>query len=246
MRALVTNDDGVASPGLHALAAAALKTGWDVVVAAPFRESSGSSASLTALEADGCVVTERREIPDLSQVPVYAVRATPAFIVFTAVRGAFGPIDLVLSGINRGPNTGTAVLHSGTVGAAMTAASHDRPAMAVSLLAGEGDPHWETACDVVAPLLAEPQQLRRGTVLNVNVPDVPFEQLRGVRQAPLAKFGAVQLTIKQVGEGFIRVAMQDVEPDTEHTDASLLAAGYSTVTALRLPCEAEDFAFATR
>src|SRR5205823_6443359 len=149
----ITNDDGVESAGLHHLAEAAVAAGLDVVVAAPVRESSGSSASLSALDADGRVVTERRDVPMLDGVPVYAVHATPAFIAFTAVREAFGQVDLVISGINRGPNTGIATLHSGTVGAALTAAAHGLRGLAVSLATDRPDPHWATAVSVARPVL---------------------------------------------------------------------------------------------
>src|SRR5947209_10702198 len=116
--ALVTNDDGVDSPGIRALAAVAVRSGLDVVVAAPSWNSTGASASLTAVEKDGRFLVEDRTFDELPDLPVFAVEGAPAFIVRAAVRGAFGdPPDIVLSGINWGTNTGHAVLHSGTVGA---------------------------------------------------------------------------------------------------------------------------------
>jgi 5'-nucleotidase len=125
VHAVVTNDDGIGSEGLRMLAGAAVRAGWDVVVAAPDRQASGSGAAMTAVQADGQVVVERHRLPGIETVPAYAVQAAPGFIAFTAVRGAFGRRpDYLLSGINLGPNTGQAVLHSGTVGAAMTAATH--------------------------------------------------------------------------------------------------------------------------
>src|SRR5687768_6804026 len=118
MRVLVTNDDGIDSPGILALARAALEVGLDVTVAAPSWDSSGASASLTAVERDGRFLLSKETLPGLDGVRAFGVEAAPAFIVRAAVRGAFGPEpDLVLSGVNHGPNTGHAVLHSGTVGA---------------------------------------------------------------------------------------------------------------------------------
>src|SRR3954469_21966815 len=114
MRVLVTNDDGIDSVGLHRLARVAVGAGWDVVVAPPDQEYSGSSASLTALPAladGGRLLVHERRIPDLGAERVLAVEATPGFIVFACARGAFGERpDLILSVINRGPNTGTAIL----------------------------------------------------------------------------------------------------------------------------------------
>jgi 5'-nucleotidase len=130
-RILVTNDDGVEAPGLHALATAASEAGFAVVVAAPREEQSGMSASLTAVTSEGRVVVERRTA---GRFPVYAVAASPAYIVVLNDLEVFGPrAEVVLSGINRGANAGNAVLHSGTVGAALTAATQGLRAMAVSL-----------------------------------------------------------------------------------------------------------------
>ncbi len=91
MRALVTNDDGVASPGLLALTRAALAEGLEVVVAGPARESSGASAALTATESDGRLLLESIELDGLDGVASDAVRAAPAFIVRAGVTGVFGP-----------------------------------------------------------------------------------------------------------------------------------------------------------
>src|SRR5690606_2606707 len=113
-RALVTNDDGIRSPGLCELARIAAGLGWDVVVAAPAAEASGSSAAITGTgtvavtgqdeygRADRSTIrVERRELETLPGVPAYAVHAAPALIALLAAHGAFGEIpDVVLSGIN--------------------------------------------------------------------------------------------------------------------------------------------------
>src|SRR5690606_18354019 len=143
-------DDGIDSPGLTVLAERAAAEGYEVVVAAPRRESSGASAALMGTEADGRLIVERRSPPGLTDdVESFGVRATPALITLVAAYGGFGPPpDLVLSGINRGANTGHATLHSGTVGAALSASTHGMLAMAVSL--NSADPkHWDTAGYVV-------------------------------------------------------------------------------------------------
>lgn len=241
MRALVTNDDGIESVGLHRLAEAAADAGFDVVVAAPGKDSSGASASLTAVRADGRVMVERRTLDDVPGVTAYAVGATPAFITLLATRGAFGPPpDVVLSGINLGHNAGQAVLHSGTVGAALTAAAQGCRGMAVSTAVAEV-PHWDTAAAAargLLPWLAERAPAR--TALNVNAPDAAPAAVRGYRTASLATFGAVQANVEEAGRGYVRVQMAAVESaDEPGTDAALLADGWVTLTLLQPICEAD-------
>ena len=153
LRVLVTNDDGISSEGIRHLALVAQAAGPDVVVAAPRDQASGSSASLTAVEAEGRILVEDRHLDGLDGVPTYAVAATPGFITLIATRGAFGRVpDVVMSGINKGANTGTAILHSGTVGVALTAGTNGCRALAVSL-AGESPTNWETAARVTSQVL---------------------------------------------------------------------------------------------
>jgi 5'-nucleotidase len=235
-RAVITNDDGIASVGLRALARAALDAGLDVVVAAPDGEASGSGAALTAEAGDGQVAVKRAELDGLAGVPAYAVAAAPAFIVLSALRGAFGPApDLILSGINRGPNTGHVVLHSGTVGAALTGAMRGVRAAAFSL--NVRDPaallHWDTAAGLVPQVLAALRELPPGALLNVNVPNLPAADLRGVRAAGLATRGAVQFSAAVTSDEHLQVTMTETPNAPEPgSDAALLGAGYATVTAL--------------
>ncbi|MEA2615961.1 MAG: 5/3-nucleotidase [Chloroflexota bacterium] len=242
MRALVTNDDGIASAGIRALAGAALAAGLEVVVAAPAEEASGSSAALTAVQADGRVVVEQHRLDGLEDVPAYGVAAAPAYIVRIATRGAFGAApDVVLSGINRGANTGRAVLHSGTVGAALTARTQGLPGLAVSL-AGAHPEHWETAAGVAGEVLRHLLAAGEPLVLNLNVPDLPPRRVRGLRRARLAPIGRVQTTITDIGKGYVQIGVA-AEEDAEHepdTDTALVAAGFATVTALHSICERDD------
>ncbi len=244
MRVLVTNDDGIDSPGLRTLVDVAVRAGLDVVVAAPHIERSGSSASLVATTDDGRILVRPEKLPGLETVEAYGVEATPAYLTWAGLRGAFGTTpDLVLSGVNRGPNTGHAVLHSGTVGAALTATAHGVPAIAVSMTAA--DPvHWDTAADVAARTLGWLLGIadRRPVVLNVNVPDVPLDRLRGLTAAPLASFGAVQADVTDTGEGFVTLTFTDIDVTTEPgTDAALQEDGWATVTPLAGPRAVEAF-----
>jgi 5'-nucleotidase len=232
----VTNDDGISSPGLLWLAAMAADAGFEVIIAAPAFESSGSSASIAAAESDGKIVMERRRLDGLEGVPAYAVKAPPALITLIAGHGAFGtPPDLVLSGINRGANVGRAILHSGTVGAALTAGVNGARGIAVSLDVGTHTDNlrWSTACDVVHRLLAFVTEQPAGAVLNLNVPDVAPDKVAGLREAPLAPFGVVQTTMTEQGEGHIRLSVAEDSGTYEPgTDADLLAQGYATVTSI--------------
>jgi len=250
LHCLVTNDDGIASPGLALLARVALDAGLSVVVAAPMRDTSGASASITAMEEDGRFVVERCPLPGLEGCDTYGVEGLPAFIALTGCRGAFGPIpDVVLSGINHGPNTGFAVLHSGTVGAALTASTQGARAMAVSLHSGAhirvphhaGTPHWETAAEVARQVLPRLLDSPPRTVLNVNVPNVPRGEVRGIRPARLASFGAVQFNVVEKGEGYAKIGLSEMEAELETgTDAALVADGWATLTALQAVCQAGD------
>jgi len=239
--ALVTNDDGIDSEGLRQLAVAADDAGLGVVVAAPATEASGSSAAMTAGHAEGRIVVKRRELVGLDQVPAYAVDALPAFIAFTAARGAFGSgPELVLSGINRGPNTGRAIVHSGTAGAALTAATCDIRSVALSLDVRHpgGEPHWETAVAVAAQVIAAAREMPPGVMLNVNVPNVLPGELRGIRCGRLASFGAVELAVLATAEDHFQVTMADTSGEPEAgSDSALLADGYASVTPLRPLCE---------
>lgn len=241
MRALITNDDGIDSVGIHTLTRVALAAGLEVTVAAPHHERSGSSAALSALESGGKMLVERRTLEGLDGVTALAVQASPAMIVFSAARGAFGEQpEVVLSGINHGPNTGQAILHSGTVGAALTATSHGLPALAVSL-ATERPTHWDTAAQAATRALDWfVANLSRPYVLNVNVPDIPVDELRGLRRGGLATFGAVQANIGERGQGYVTMTFEvvDDEPDPD-SDVALLRQGYASATVLQAPCEAE-------
>jgi len=234
MRALVTNDDGIEAPGLHAFAIEAARAGHEVIVAAPATQSSGSSAAITASETDGRIDVEPRRVSGLGDLPAFAVHGGPGLIALIAARGAFGPApELVLSGINHGANVGRAILHSGTVGAALTGGLNGAWAIAASLDAGlrPGALHWRAAAAACMRLLPELTELPRGTVLNVNAPNAPTH--RGPVEARLAPFGIVQTTLTEREARHIRLAVEELPFDPEPgSDAALLAEGWLTVTEL--------------
>jgi 5'-nucleotidase len=242
VRALVTNDDGIDSIGLLTLASAAVKAGLDVVVAAPAEQCSGASASITAVRREGRTLVDRRDLPDLPDVEAWAVEAQPGHIVAAALNGWFDPApDLVLSGINHGANVGRAILHSGTVGAALTAGINGRSALAVSLdvpLHPEREPLWNAGEQLLPRVLQLLQDAPAGTVLSLNVPDLPPERHRDLRQARLAPFGTVQTRVDEVEDRGIHLGEVEVSTEPEEgTDSSLLAAGHPTITALHSVAE---------
>lgn len=243
MRLLVTNDDGVRAPGIAALAGALAEAGHEVVVAAPADDRSGASAAIGGMHADETIEFERIELDGhdgLASATCYSVMASPALIVITACLGGFGPApELVASGVNAGANTGRAILHSGTVGAALTAANFGRSGLAVSLAAG-GAYRWSTAVDLAVSALAWLADEPAGSVINLNVPNREPGALLGVRNATLATFGTVRASVVEAPGG-LQIALgeddgAEGEPgahghDTD-SDTALLVAGYATLTSL--------------
>lgn len=233
-RVLVTNDDGIDAPGLLVLATAARDAGYRVTIAAPATQSSGSSASIMAEDDDGRIAVERRQFDDSPDLPAFAVRGGPGLIAMIAARGAFGdPADIVLSGVNHGANVGRAILHSGTVGAALTGGLNGAWGVAVSLDVGmhPTEFHWDAAADAAIGFLPALLDRPRGTVINVNVPNSATS--KGVREADLAPFGIVQTTLTENDEHHIRLAVEDLPNRPEPgTDAAYLADGWVTVTGI--------------
>jgi 5'/3'-nucleotidase len=248
VRALVTNDDGIDSPGIAALAAVASQLGLEVTVAAPAWNSSGASASITGVSNDNRLVVTARSMPASAHAHAFAVEASPAMIVRVGVRGGFGfdtPPDLVLSGINDGPNTGRAVLHSGTVGAALTAATHGCRCVAFSLgtHASDAPPVFDAACTIARRVIPWALEAPAPLALNVNVPSGRADDVRGLRHAHLATFGAVDTQVTVLDGGQLRVSYSEIDPTGEPgSDATLLSEGYATVTALNPVCETDRLA----
>ncbi|MBE2258002.1 MAG: 5'/3'-nucleotidase SurE [Candidatus Accumulibacter sp.] len=171
MRILLCNDDGYFAPGIEHLARA-LSELAEITVVAPERDRSGASNSLTL---DRPLSLKR------AANGFYYVNGTPTDCVHLAVTGMLdGLPDMVVSGINIGANMGDDTIYSGTVAAATEGFLLGVPSMAVSLCSKTGE-YFESAARIACELVAvlEAQALREPVLLNVNVPDVPWEQLRG-------------------------------------------------------------------
>jgi 5'-nucleotidase len=235
LRVLVTNDDGVGSTGLGVLATEMVKEFGDVVVVAPCEDRSGSGGAIGPLLHEGNVIDfEEVELRRAPGVPAFALDGTPALAVILGRLGAFGPPpDLVVSGINPGNNTGRSVLHSGTVGAALTAATFGVSGLAVSIAAGK-PLLWESAGVLARQAARWLTTAPTGLAVNLNVPNRPLEDITAVLPARLAPFGTVRTAIVEAGKGKLQVELRstlerELQPGT---DSALLREGAATVTVL--------------
>jgi 5'-nucleotidase len=233
MRILVTNDDGVEAPGLRALASALAGARHDLLVVAPTDDRSGSSAAIGPLHRLGPLSVTEHEWPELPGVPVLALDAPPAATVYAACLGGFGePPTLVASGVNPGANTGHLVLHSGTVGAALTAAGLGVPGLAVSVKWAD-EPHFDTAAALAAAAVDWVGAGDTPRVLSLNAPDRPLEEVLGIREARLAPYGEFWVATADYAAGELNLEFKGHEREADpDTDYALVRAGYATVTAL--------------
>ncbi len=235
---VVTNDDGVESPGIHALAAMMQRLGHEPVVVAPARDMSGASAAIGRIELDLPTHITRVTLPEpAADVLAYAVDGPPGLAALLAARGGIDGVEpgFLVSGINMGTNTGHSILHSGTVGAALTAATFGLSALAVSL-AVSTPMAWETAYDHVAEALDLLDRAPRATVLNVNVPAPRGEGAAGpLRWATLDRFGSFRVAVAERRDAEVQLEYRArgdghrLDPDS---DTALVDGGVATVTAL--------------
>jgi 5'-nucleotidase len=178
LRILVTNDDGIHSDGLWQLAEALSAVG-EVSIVAPDRDQSGVAASLTLTS-----VLRVQEVPSrLDGVVANAVQGTPGDCVILAIETILDePPDLVVSGVNRGANLGHDVLISGTVGAAAHGYMKGFTSIAVSARYGEGDARYEVAARAAAAVARALKEapLDVPHLINLNVPDLDAEEIKGV------------------------------------------------------------------
>jgi len=182
LRILITNDDGIRAPALPLLASRLARDGHDVQVAAPLEAHSGCGASIGKVEDGQVFSVAQVSLAGAEGVPAFAVDGPPAFIVLAAVQGIFGERpDVVVTGPNAGVNLGPLTLHSGTLGAAVTAASNGLPGIALSTQkrARFG---YASAAEFCALNLAKLlDYMEADCALNINVPDLPLSEIAGIR-----------------------------------------------------------------
>ena len=230
MHILVSNDDGYQAPGLLCLAAA-LNELAEITVVAPDRDRSGASNSLSL--KNPLYVTRHDN-------GFHSVEGTPTDCVHLAITGLLErEPDMVVSGINSGPNMGDDVIYSGTVAAAMEGRFLGLPAIAISQ-AAPCPQHFETAARVAVWLVRRLRErpLPPDSILNVNVPDVPWEQLAGFRVVRLGHRHKSEPVVKSIdprGRPIYWVGPagpeQDAGPDT---DFHAVRAGYVAITPLQV------------
>lgn len=228
MRILISNDDGVTAPGIKALADV-LKTCAEVEVVAPERNRSGASNSLTLRQA--------LRVKQLENT-YYSVEGTPTDCVHMALTGFFdASFDMVVAGINEGANLGDDILYSGTVAAAMEGRHLGFPALAISMV-GEANHHYGTAAHIAKMLVLKLSQMRLSaqTILNVNVPNLPLDDIKGFQITRLGKRHKAEPTVKATdprGRTIYWIGPPGYEADAgEGTDFYAVNQGYVSITPL--------------
>ncbi|MBP8220273.1 MAG: 5'/3'-nucleotidase SurE [Aeromonadaceae bacterium] len=229
MKILVSNDDGVHADGIRVLSAA-LSALADVVVVAPDRNHSGASHSLT--------LENPLRVETMAHNGFMAVKGTPTDCVHLAVNELLKPLpDMVVSGINHGANLGDDVIYSGTVAAATEGRHLGLPAMAVSLVGSE---HFASAahyaCRLVQGLMRNP--LPADQILNVNVPDLPLAEIKGIRVTRLGcRHPAEAVIVEQDPRGrpIYWIGPPGATQDAgEGTDFAAIEAGFVSITPLQV------------
>ncbi len=230
MHILLSNDDGYLAPGLKAIADV-LAGIAEVTVVAPDRNRSGASNSLTLQRPIRAVKTA---------MGFYKVDGTPTDCVHLALTGLLeSEPDMVVSGINSGANLGDDVIYSGTVAAATEGRFLGLPALAVSL-AGKEELHFESAAkatgEIIRKLLIKP--LPEDTILNINVPDLPWSEIKGLQSTRLGFRHRAEPVVQQLdpyGEKIYWVGPVGAAQDAgEGTDFFAVNNGYVSVTPLQI------------
>lgn len=231
MRILISNDDGYMAPGLHSLAQALAEIA-EVVVVAPDRDRSGASHSLSLTRP-----IRTNTLPN----GVIRVEGTPTDCVHLALTGMIdGHIDMVVSGINAGSNMGDDVIYSGTVAAATEGRFLGLPAIAVSMTS-HNPQHNATGARVACELVQRLQQdnpFSETTILNVNVPDLPYAELQGIRSTRLGYRHKAEPAIQAEdprGRPLYWIGAAGEAADAgDGTDFAAITQGYASVTPIQV------------
>jgi len=245
---LLTNDDGLSSPGLTTLVHELQRTGrYDLRVVAPEKEQSGVGHCITI---HWPLFAEKVRLPDpVSDVPAFHVAGTPADCVKLAITNLFPDFvpDLVVSGINRGPNVGMNIFYSGTVGGAMEACMNGIPSLAVSLdIPKNGLWHFGLASELCVPIIDA--MVANGvppwSVLNVNFPNCAQSAIKGTKLTSQGKSGFKEFYVEEApenGRRKFRLEGEMVFRDTDPlVDAVAVRDGWISVTPLGLSVQDMD------
>jgi len=232
MRILVTNDDGIHSKGVEYLVRALSGLG-EVYVIVPDQQRSAASHSMTLDKPLRVQKLEEKK---------FLVNGTPSDCVRLGILGLMKEdVELVVAGINSGPNLGDDVSYSGTVGAALEGALLEVPSLAISLVV-TGGYHFEVAANFGRFLAGKILQegLPRNVYLNVNIPDLPVDEIRGVeitRQGKRIYGKEIQERIDPRGEKYYWIAGENLSGVSEQgTDIAAIEHNKISITPLSLDC----------
>jgi len=228
VKILISNDDGYQAEGIKTLAQY-LSQDHEVIVVAPSENKSAASSSLTLGKPLQPIKIDNN---------IYSIDATPSDCVHLALCGFLKEeVDLVVTGINFGPNLGDDVIYSGTVAGAIEGRFLGLPSIAVSLASWDGS-NFETAGRVVQQVVntIHTSQLSHDTVLNVNVPDVPYEDIQGFQTTRLGKRHMSEASIQDEDDASLYwIGENGKESDNGvGTDFHAIANNYVSVTPLQI------------
>lgn len=234
MKILVANDDGIDSPGLDALISGLDQHQLNFIV--PDGERSAMSSALTPRQP--VIAYPSKKYPD---VKGWTITGTPADCIQVGLDCLLDDVpDCVVSGINTGANLGDDIIYSGTVGAAWEGRILDRVNVAFSINSRHSE-NWSAASEVVRRVMASAlvTELPAGSVLNVNIPDLPIELIKGARVTRMGRrgrFGRVALTAEQPDSGGIQVMLGvqgEMQRGVAGTDIDAVSQGFVSLTPLK-------------
>ena len=241
---MLCNDDGIHAPGLFALKLSLERAGCKVTVCAPNRPRSAASHAITMHKP---LRLQEHVFPDGSIG--YAASGTPADCATLGLAELMNDrADIVVSGVNHGANLGWDVIYSGTVAAAMEATILGFPSIAVSTVTHEADVHWETAADFVAQKIV-PRVAANGlppfTLLNINAPNLPADQIRGARlavQGDRQYLDRIEKRLDPAGRPYYWLSgrLAEGEPPAD-ADTRAVREGYIAITPIQLDMTAHGF-----
>jgi len=228
MRILISNDDGYQAKGIKQLTKS-LSEIAEVIVVAPSENKSAASSSLTLGRPLKPIQIEKN---------VYAIDATPTDCVHLALCGFIKEsIDLVVTGINFGANLGDDTIYSGTVAGAIEGRFLGLPSIAMSLASWEGN-HFETAGEIAKILVTQigKSELSHNTIINVNVPDIPLSEIKGIKSTCLGSRHKSEPSIKDKEDTSLYWIGENGKEDdnSEGTDFHAISNSFVSVTPLQI------------
>ncbi len=242
MRILIVNDDGIHAKGLRTLAAR-LARNHEVTVVAPESEKSATSHAITIYRP---LRAKKTEYAGLEGANCYVVDGLPVDCTKIGLSHLMqGKADIVVSGINHGPNLGSDIIYSGTVAAALDAVIMGYKALAVSI-AAHAPVHFDSAAEIAARLIDGGlfEGAHDDVLYNLNVPDLPLCRIKGLKaavQAHTVYDDSVELREDPRGNKYIWItgSMREISGDKD-TDASLIERGFATITPIKHDFTARD------